>query len=171
MQIIIRDANIDDMQSVLEIVNYEILNSTSIYDYNPHTLAQRIEWYENQITQNMPVIVAELNGDVIGYGSFGAFRYKEGYKYCVEHSVYVHSQKRNFGAGKLLMQQLITIAKSMSIHTMIAGIDAENQESIDFHKKFGFTEAGRIKEAGYKFNKWLDVVFMQLMLAENNFKI
>lgn len=168
MQIKIRDAIIDDMKAVLEIVNYEILNSTSIYDYNPHTLDQRIEWYENQITQNMPVIVAELNGDVIGYGSFGSFRYKEGYKYCVEHSVYVHSQKRNLGAGKLLMQQLINIARSMNIHTMIAGIDAENQESIDFHKNFGFVEVGRIKGAGYKFNKWLDVVFMQLMLDENN---
>lgn len=169
MQVKIRDASIDDMKAILNIVNYEILNSTSIYDYHPQTLAQRIEWYETQISQNMPVIVAELDNKVIGYGSFGTFRYKEGYKYCVEHSVYVHSQKRNLGAGKLLMEQLILLAKSMNLHTMIAGIDAENISSIDFHKKFGFVEAGRIKEAGYKFDRWLDVVFMQLMLDKGNY--
>ena len=168
MQIVIRDAAIDDMKAILNIVNYEILNSTSIYDYNPHTLTQRIEWYETQVMHNMPVIVAELNSEVIGFGTFGTFRYKEGYKYCVEHSVYVHSEKRNLGVGKLIMEQLILIAKSMGMHTMIAGIDAENESSIDFHKKFGFVEAGRIKEAGYKFNKWLDVVFMQLMLNKTN---
>lgn len=163
----IRDANIDDMSAILEIVNYEIKNSTSIYDYNPQTLEQRINWYHNQVFQNMPIIVAVQENKVIGYGAFGLFRPKEGYKFCVEHSVYVHHEKRNLGAGKLLLLKLIDIAKSMSIHTMIAGIDAENIESIKFHQKFGFEEVSRLKETGFKFDRWLDLVFMQLFLEEN----
>jgi phosphinothricin acetyltransferase len=84
----------------------------------------------------------------------------------VEHSIYVHKDYQGRGIGKKLLEALITAAKEGGYHTMIAGIDASNQKSCDFHAKFGFVEAGRIKEVGYKFDKWLDLVFMQLIFTD-----
>lgn len=164
MSVIIRDANIEDVQEILEIINYEIIHSTSIYDYSEQNLEQREKWFQDKKSTNMPVIVAEVGNLVVGFGSYGIFRPKEAYKYCVEHSVYIHKDFRNLGIGKLILEHLINLASEQGFHTMIAGIDAENKDSIGFHKKFGFVEVGRIKESGYKFDRWLDLVFMQLFL-------
>jgi L-amino acid N-acyltransferase len=135
-----------------------------VYDYKHKALADIEAWFNDKMVNNWPVIVAFENGIVLGYGTYGTFRFKEGYKYTVEHSVYVSREHTGKGVGKHLLAELIRLAKEQGYHTMIGGIDADNKGSIAFHAKFGFTEAGLLKEVGYKFDKWLDVQFMQLLL-------
>lgn len=164
MNYIIRKATEKDLEAILEIVNYNILNTTSIYDYEPRTLAQQKTIFDDKVKANFPLIVIEVDGEVAGFGTYGTFRFKEGYKFTVEHSVYVSINHQGKGLGKLLLAELIELAKKQKLHTMIAVIDAENQNSVEFHKQFGFKTVGIIKESAYKFDKWLDTVFMQLIL-------
>ena len=120
--------------------------------------------FEEKLQKGFPVIVAEMNNEVIGFGYYSEFRFREAYKFTVEHSVYANKNYIGKGIGKLLLTELIERAKKQNLHTMIGVIDSENTNSIDFHKKFGFKEVGFIKESGFKFNKWLHSVIVQKML-------
>jgi len=164
MEIIIRPYKTEDCTSILEIVNYTILNSTALYEYLPRTLEQQQNILANKLLNGFPVFVAENNGFVVGFGLFGTFRFKEAYKNTIEHSVYVSIESQGKGIGKKLLSALIEKAKAQNYHTMIAVIDAENKSSIRFHENFDFKTVGYLKETGFKFNRWLDTVFMQLML-------
>lgn len=166
MEIKIIPATPQHIPQILEIVNYNILNSTAVYDYAPKALADMEAWFNDKMENNWPVVVAMQGDTFLGYGTYGTFRFKEGYKYTVEHSVYVSHKHTGKGIGKLLLGELISLAKLQGYHTMIGGIDADNKGSIAFHAKFGFEEAGLLKEVGYKFDKWLDVQFMQLILND-----
>src|SRR6478735_11868561 len=158
MKITIRPYQTEDTQAILDIINYNILNSTAIYDYNIRTYEIQKGFLEDKIKKNFPVIVAEVDGKVAGFGMYGEFRFREAYKYTVEHSVYVDNDFHGNGIGKLLLQELIELAKKQNLHTMIAVIDKENQSSIDFHEKFGFETVGIIKDSAFKFDRWLHSV-------------
>ena len=162
----IREAKYGDLKIILDIMNDAILNTTSIYDYKIRTNEFVENWFTKKRSDNMPVLVCEINDQAVAYGSYGIFRAWDAYKFSVEHSIYVHKDFQGQGIGKQLLIALIDKAKKDGYHTMIAGIDASNQKSIGFHTKLGFFEVGRFKEVGYKFDKWLDLVFMQLMLNE-----
>ena len=164
MKIAIRPYQTQDTQAILDIINYNILHSTALYDYNIRTYEQQKAILDDKLAKNFPVIVAEANGQVVGFGMYSEFRFREAYKFTVEHSVYVVNDYNGKGIGNLLLAELITLAKVQKLHTMIAVIDAENQGSVSFHEKFGFKTVGIIKESGYKFNRWLHSVFMQLIL-------
>lgn len=164
MEINIRKATEDDLNSILDIVNHSILYSTSNYNYEIQTIENQIVWYNNKLKFNYPIIVAECDNKVIGFGTYGMFREKIGYQYTVEHSVYVTETFIGKGIGGLLLTELIKLAKSQGIHVMIGAIDATNHSSIAFHQKYGFEVCGTIKEVAYKFDRWLDLVFMQLIL-------
>lgn len=164
MDTIIRPADIIDLPAILEIVNYNIENTTAVYDYDAKSLADIEFWLQQKQQHGWPVIVAVAAGIVAGYATYGTFRFKEGYKHTIEHSVYVSHGYLGRGIGGLLLAELIQLAKDQGYHTMIGGIDAGNKSSIAFHEKFGFTSSGVLKEVGYKFGQWLDVQFMQLML-------
>ena len=163
MAIEIRPYATKDTQAILDIINYNILNSTALYDYHPRNLAQQTTILEEKLTKDFPVIVALADKKVVGFGYYSEFRFREAYKFTVEHSVYVANDYHGKGIGKLLMETLIDLARKQKLHTMIAVIDAENQSSVEFHEKFGFKTVGIIKESGYKFDRWLDSVFMQLV--------
>ena len=164
MGITIRNYQKSDAIAILDIINYNILNATALYDYSIRSLAQQESILESKIQAGFPVIVAENNGIVVGFGMYSEFRFREAYKFTVEHSVYVQQNSQGLGIGKLLLTELIQLAKKQGLHTMIGVIDAENQNSIDFHHKYGFKTVGVIKESGFKFNRWLDSVFVQLIL-------
>jgi len=164
MSITIRPATIDDLPSILSIVNYSIEHTTANYNYEPQTIDAQKEWFSAKATAGFPVIVAVDDQGVEGFGTYGTFREKVGYRFTVEHSVYVTNQRVSQGIGSLLLKHLILTAKSEGYHAMIGGIDASNASSIAFHAKLGFTECGIIREAAYKFDRWLDLMFMQLIL-------
>ncbi len=162
--ITIRQADEIDLPQILEIYNDVILNTTAVYDYEPHTLEMRKQWFETKQQQGFPVLVAEEENEVVGFSSFGPFRAWAAYKYSVENSVYVKADKRGKGIGKLLLPLLIDAAKELNMHTIIASIDATNEASLKLHKSFGFVEVAHFKEVGYKFGRWLDLKFLQLIL-------
>jgi len=164
MEVQIRSFEIKDTQSILEIINYNILSSTALYDYKTRDYDTQKTILEEKIEKGFPVIVAESDGKIVGFGMYSEFRFREAYKFTVEHSVYVSSDEMGKGIGKKIMTQLIIIAKAQGLHTMIGVIDSENKSSIIFHEQFGFKTVGLIKESGYKFDRWLDSVIMQLLL-------
>ena len=160
----IREAEKEDLPAILEIMNDAILYSTAIYDYHARTPAFINKWFAKKQSDNLPVIVAEHGGKTVGFGSYGIFRAWDAYQYSAEHSVYVANGFRGQGMGRKLLERLIVLAKEQGFHTLIAGIDADNEASCQFHSKHGFVEVGRFREVGYKFDKWLDLIFMQLLL-------
>ncbi len=164
MDIKVRPYQIEDTQSILDIINYNILHSTSLYDYTTRSLEQQKAILEDKLRKKFPILVAENKGTVLGFGMYGEFRLREAFKFTVEHSIYVSENQIGKGIGKLLLSELIDIAKTQGLHTMIGVIDSENQSSITFHEKFGFKIVGNIKESGFKFDRWLDSTLVQLIL-------
>jgi L-amino acid N-acyltransferase YncA len=154
----------EDVQSILEIINYNILNSTALYDYVPRTIAQQTAIFKDKTEKGFPIIVAELNNELVGFAYYSEFRFREAYKFTVEHSVYAHPNHVGKGIGKLLLTELIACAKNQNLHTMIGVIDSENESSISFHESFGFVKKGILTETGFKFERWLHSVLMQKML-------
>lgn len=160
----IRPATKHDLPSILEIFNHAILHSTAVYSYEPYTPDQMEAWFDEKQAHHFPVFVSTLENQVTGFVTYGTFRLRPAYKYSMEHSIYVHPNYRQQGIAKMLMKQIIETAIEADLHTLIGGIDAENTISIHFHNDFGFKEVGNLKQVGYKFGKWLDLVFMQLIL-------
>ncbi|WP_430901553.1 MULTISPECIES: GNAT family N-acetyltransferase [unclassified Paraflavitalea] len=151
---------------ILEIFNDAILNSTALYDYEPRTLENMNAWFKTKDAGNYPVIgLVDENDQLLGFGSYGTFRERAAYKPTVEHSIYIHKDHRGKGLGKILMPEIINAAKLQGYHCIMAGIDASNAVSIKLHEQFGFREVGVIKEVGFKFNRWLDLAFYQLLIG------
>jgi len=152
--------------SILDILNDAIVNSTALYDYKPRSLDNMREWFALKSSQQFPVIgIEDETGRLLGFASYGIFRAWPAYKYSVEHSLYVHKEFRHQGIGRALLTQLIAVAMKQGRHILVGGIDVENNASIGLHESMGFVYAGTIKQAGYKFNRWLDVAFYQLILS------
>ncbi|UAY50787.1 GNAT family N-acetyltransferase [Ferruginibacter albus] len=164
--IVIRNAVINDLPAMLEIYNDIIINTTAVWQYDTHTLEMREEWFKTKQEQGFPIFVAEENGKIVGFSTFGTFRAWQGYKHTVENSVYVASDQRGKGIGKLLMPPLIEAAQQLGIHAIVAGIDGENEVSIKLHQQFGFVEVAHFKEVGFKFNKWMDLKFLELIIVK-----
>ncbi len=163
--ITVRPATESDLVQILAIYNDVIINTTAVYDYEPHTLEMRQAWFNTKKEQGLPVFVAEQAGEILGLSSIGPFRNWAAYKYSVENSIYVSASARGKGIGKLLMPPIIEVAKELGMHTIIAGIDAGNEASIQLHRHFGFEEVAYFKQVGWKFDRWLDLKFLQLVLG------
>ena len=164
MSIELRPYVVTDCVALLEIINYNIINSTALYDYHPRTLTQQEAIFDDKLQKDFPILVAVLDNKIVGFGYYSEFRFREAYRFTVEHSVYVHPDYQGLKIGQKLLETLIETAKNQKLHTMIAVIDSENQGSVKFHEKLGFETVGIIKESVFKFNRWLHSVFMQKML-------
>jgi phosphinothricin acetyltransferase len=150
---------------ILEILNDAIVNSTALYDYAPRHNDSMRRWFEVREECNFPVVgLIDNNDELLAFGSFGTFRAWPAYKYTIEHSLYVHKDHRGKGYGRSILEQLIEEAKVRDYHNMIAGIDSQNMASKNLHEKLGFQQCARIVHAGYKFSRWLDLEFYQLIL-------
>lgn len=160
----IRPATLNDLEEILAIYNDAIVNTTAVYSYDVQTLEDRKAWFEQKQEDGYPVIVFEVEGHVAGFATFGPFRAWPAYKYSIEHSVYVNTDYRKQGIGRKLLQAIIDLAKAGDYKTLVAGIDAANDKSIWLHEKLGFTHSGTVRNAGYKFERWLDLAFYQLDL-------
>lgn len=165
METIIREADEQDLRAILNIYNDAILNTTSVYNYEAHTLDMRREWFEHKKKEHLPVFVSVQGTEVTGFSTYGPFRIWAAYKYTAEVSVYIHPEHRGKGIARLLYPPLFERAEQQQLHALVAGIDADNRASIKLHQHFGFTQVGHFKEVGYKFGKWLDLIFMQRNLT------
>jgi L-amino acid N-acyltransferase YncA len=162
--IIIRPAREADLPEILDIYNHVILNTTAVYQYVPQTPEMRRAWYDSKLKDGYPVFVAEDAGRVVGLSSYGPFRAWAAYKYTVENSVYVAADQRGRGIARLLMQPLVDSARSQGYHAIIASIDATNEASLHLHRSFGFEEVAHFRQVGFKFGRWLDLKFLELLL-------
>ncbi|UWF56317.1 GNAT family N-acetyltransferase [Staphylococcus hyicus] len=160
----IREATKEDIATITEIYNDAIINTTAVYTSQKTTVEEREQWFVNKINAKWPVWVFEVDGNVAGFATYGTFRNWPGYQYTVEHSLYVSASYRRQRIASQLLEYMIKDATHKGFKTMIAGIDAANQGSIHLHEIYGFEAAGTLKQVGYKFNRWLDLTFYQLLL-------
>ena len=153
-------------QQILDILNDAIVHSTAVYDYKPRPASSMGPWFESKVAVNYPVLGLEAeDGTLLGFATYGSFRAWPAYKYTVEHSLYVRREVRGQGLDGELLSQLVAVAQEHERHVLIAGIDAMNEPSIKLHEKHGFMHAGTIRACGFKFGRWLDLAFYQLVLA------
>jgi phosphinothricin acetyltransferase len=159
----IRTANESDLVAINNIYNHYVLHSTCTYQEEPETLEDRRRWLNHHGGKH-PVIVAEADRQVVGWGSLSAYHPRSAYRHTVENSIYVHHQHHRRGIGSLLLQELIVHARSLGHRAIIAGIDEEQTASVALHTKFDFERVGHLKQVGFKFDRWLDVIYMELSL-------
>lgn len=160
----IRPAGDGDLPALLAITNHAILTSTALFDYEPRTPAEQAQWLDAKRAGDWPVFVAEDEGKFLGFASFGPFRRWPAYGRTVEHSVYVAEDAQRQGIGKQLLGAVVAEAARRKLHAMIGGIEASNAGSLALHAALGFKEVGRLPEVGWKFDRWLDLVFVQRIL-------
>ncbi len=166
---IIRAAQERDLTSILAIYNEAVANTTATYDYEPNTLDHRLNWYQEHLRLKLPIFVAEeLTGQITGWSSLSRYHDRPGFCYTVESSVYVEANYRGQGIGSRLVLPLIEAAKSLQLHAIIAAIDATNNVSIQLHERLDFKKVAYFPQVGFKFGRWLDLVYLQLLLQENS---
>jgi len=151
--------------AILAIFNEAIANSTALYDYKLRTPQDMVDWFDGKARKHYPVLgIENESGELMGFASYGKFRERPAYKYTVEHSVYVDVRFRGRGVGRKLLEAIIVEAEIQDYHVLVGGIDASNAVSIKLHESLGFTACGIVHQAGYKFGRWLDLAFYQLIL-------
>jgi phosphinothricin acetyltransferase len=160
----LRGATQEDLSAILVIYNHAIETTTAVFDYRPHTLQMRQEWFQAKQSANLPIVVAADNNDVVGFVTYGPFRPWPAYKYTIEHSVYVAPNAQRRGVGRALVKEIVSIANRNQMHNVIAGIVSDNLPSLQLHRSLGFVDAGCVHQVGYKFGQWLDLMFLELLL-------
>jgi phosphinothricin acetyltransferase len=161
--LVIGPAGKKHLAGITEIYNDAILNTTATFDFTPKTMVEQEEWMEGHDDKH-PILVATLNGEVVGWGSLSSHNDRCCYQNTIEDSVYVKREQRGRGIGTMILKKLILEARRCGHHVVIARIDAGNEASLAIHASAGFEEVGRLREVGYKFGRWLDVVLMELLL-------
>lgn len=161
----IRQATLQDISAITEIYNYAVEKTTAIWNETTVDLVNRQQWLLEKQQQGYPVLLVCENQKVLGYATFGNWRNFDGFKFTVEHSVYVHPDHQKKGVGLVLLDALIEQAKQLDKKVMVAAIEAQNIGSIRLHQKLGFKEVGTFKNVGFKFDRWLDLTFFELQLS------
>jgi L-amino acid N-acyltransferase YncA len=160
----VRDAEEGDVPGILAIYNDVIAHSTAVYSEQPASLEERLSWLQGRRAQGYPVIAAVEGDQVLGFASFGDFRAWPCYRYTVEHTVHVRSDQRGKGLGGAVLAALIPRAAALGKHALVAGIDADNAVSLKLHQRLGFERVAHFRQVGRKFDRWLDLIFMQRFL-------
>ncbi len=164
MTLLIRHAAESDLPAILAVYNDAVANTLAIWNETLVDLENRRQWLEGRNRDGFPVLVAERGGAVLGYASYGPFRAFDGYRHTSELSVYVAADARGGGVGRALLTALVEEARARKVHVLVAGIEAGNAASVKLHASLGFEEAGTLKQVGRKFDRWLDLRFMQKIL-------
>ena len=160
----LRLAGFDDAEAIRQIYNREVVESTVVFDLVPRTLEEQRRWQDDRSGAHA-VVVAVEGGEVVGFGSLSAYRDRPAYRTTVEDSVYVHRDHQGRGVGRAVLSELIDVATTRGFHAVLARIVGHNEASIALHRRLGFAPAGVEREVGRKFNRWLDVVVMELLLS------
>ena len=160
---VIRLATHTDLPAINDIYNHYVLHSTCTYQEEPESIEDRCRWFAHH-GEAHPIIVAEVENRIVGWGSLSTYHARSAYRRTVENSVYVHHQLHRRGIGSILLKELVRRARNLRHHVIIAAIDAEQPPSVALHARFGFQKVGLMKRLGFKFNRWLDVIYMELLL-------
>ena len=160
---LIRLAGREDARAINEIQNHYVLHSTATFLTEPLTLAQRLAWLEGRSPAH-PVTVAEAGGEIAGWGALGEFRARPAYRFSTEFSVYVHPDRQRLGIGRTLLADLTERARAAGYHALIGGCCGESTAILTLLEAEGFRRVACFPEVGFKFDRWLDVVFMQKLL-------
>ena len=152
------------LHAIQDIFNEAILHTTALYEESPRSKAMIAAWFAEKQQAAIPVFGVEQQGILVGFATWGSFRPYPAYSKTAEHSVYIASEYQRRGIGRLLLETIIREATAHQLHLLVAGIDSTNEASIALHRHVGFTHAGTIQEAGYKFKRWLDLEFWQRVL-------
>ncbi len=163
MPLQIRDAAAADAGAINDIYNHYVTHSTSTYQLDPDDLDSRWRWLAGHGSRH-PVTVCECDGEILGWASLSPFRPREAFALSVENSVYVRHDRQRRGVGRALMVDLIARARALGYHTIVAGVSADQEPSLIMHRELGFLEVARLREVGRKFDRWLDLTYLQLML-------
>ncbi|MCQ8277866.1 GNAT family N-acetyltransferase [Acetobacteraceae bacterium KSS8] len=165
MGMTVRDATEADLPAIVAITNHEIRTGLALWNDTPVTLENRAAWLAERRAAGYPVLVAETEGKVAGFGSYGPFRPQEGYRHTVEHSVYVDQAFRRRGFGDALLAALVAHAGASGMHAMVGAVGAANAGSIALHLRHGFAATASLPQVGRKFDLWHDLVFMHRLLG------
>ena len=161
----VRPARFEDCPAILEIYNDAVLTTTASYDYEPRTLEHRQDWFMAHERDQLAIFVAESPaGEVVGWSALNRFHDRVGYRFTSENSIYVAAPWRGRGVGGRLLAPLVSAARARGLHAIIACIDAQNAASIRLHQRAGFEQVGLFRQVGYKFDRWLDVAYLELIL-------
>jgi len=160
----LRPATLDDAETIRSIYNLEVTTSTVTFDLVPRSLDDQLAW-QGARTGAHAVLVADIEGEVVAFGSLSPWRDRPAYSTTVEDSIYVGRDHRGSGVGKTLLTELVTMATSHGFHACMARIVGGHKASIALHAACGFEVVGTEREVGRKFNRWLDVVLMERMLT------
>lgn len=162
---LVAPARVDDMPAVVAIYNDAVAQSTATYDYEPRALAEQVVLFQQkQLDRHGFYVARALDGTVAGFSTYGLFRQRPGWRFACEHSVYVAAPWRGQRVGLSLLPPIMQHAAARGFHTMVGVVDASNDASIRMHRRAGFEVVGVFREGGYKFDRWLDVTFVQAML-------
>ena len=159
----IRLADRGDAEAINAIQNYYVVHSTATFLTDPLTLEQRLAWLENR-SQAHPVVVAEIDGSVVGWGSLEVFRSRPAYRHTAEFSIYVHPERHRRGIGRAVLGDLVARARHLGHHALVGGCCSESTSVIALLEASGFSRVAHFREVGRKFDRWLDVVFLQRLL-------
>jgi phosphinothricin acetyltransferase len=165
IEIHVRLATEADVPTIREIYNYEVRHGTATFDTEPKTLEDRLAWFREQRQHPYVVLAAEVDGETVGWGCLQPYRPRPAYRFTTEDSVYVHQDWRGKRIGTAILGRLVEIARENGFRSVVAVIAEGHPDSEALHARFGLEHVGRLRKVGYKFEQWLDVVFMQLMLA------
>ncbi len=162
----IRRAAREDCPAILAIYNDAVLHTTASYDYEPRTLEQRFEWFDAHQREDFALFVAEADGgEIVGWSALNQYHDRVGFRFTTENSIYVAEAWRGCGLGRRLLGPLVEAAETRGLRAIIAAIDATNEASIRLHARFGFEKVGHFRQVGFKFGRWLDVVYMERLIG------
>jgi phosphinothricin acetyltransferase len=165
----LRPATRDDVPAILAIYNHAVLHTTATYDYEPRTLDQRLAWYDDHERDALPIFVAvSAAGTIAGWSSLSRYHLKPGYRFTAENSIYVAEGHQGRGLGARLLAPLIDAARARGLRAIIAVIDSANEPSLRLHAKFAFEQVGHFRQIGFKFGRWLDVVYLERLIEPGN---
>jgi L-amino acid N-acyltransferase len=160
----IRDAGARDLATIRAIYNHYVRTSTCTFQLEEDTPADTERWFRERDHRVHPVIVAERDGAVVGWGSLHHHKARRGYRFTVENSVYVDHRHHGAGVGSALLVELIARARAAGHHSILAGVETAQTASVRLHEHHGFVKVSHLREVGYKLERWLDVVYLQRML-------
>jgi len=164
MPLTLRPAQASDLPAINAIYNHYVRNSTCTYQTICSTEAERVTWFVGH-GEKHPVVVMEEDGVVVAWGSLSKLHERQAFAHTVEDSVYVHHQHHSRGIGRTILEELLRLARQIGHHTVLGAISADQEASLALHAKLGFEQVGHLRQVGFKFDRWLDVIWVQKMIV------